>query len=90
MIVVDQSDHGTPGDDQHLTAELSLARTEFREAYANLHRIEPDSSLLKHPGFEYSAVHDIQGYNERTLIMRERTRVIVRRRALDLHSSNGS
>ncbi len=75
----------TSDADQHSAGELYLARQEFREAYANLHRVEPDSSLLKHPGFEYTAVHDIQGYDERALIMRERTRVIARRKALDAH-----
>ncbi|MHB8871119.1 MAG: hypothetical protein ACYC5G_01510 [Candidatus Doudnabacteria bacterium] len=88
-MTADQNHHHAP-DDQDPTPELLLARKEFRDAYASLHRIEPDSSLLKHHGFEYNAVHDVRGYDERALIMRERTRVLARRKVLDLHSANGS
>lgn len=69
-------------DDQHSAGELLQAQKEFREAFANLHRVEPESELLKHPGFEYTAVHDIQGYQERVVIMLERTRRAVRRKVL--------
>ncbi len=77
-------------DDQHSAGELLQAQAEFREAYANLHRIEPDSELLKHAGFEYTAVHDIQGFKERSQTMRERTQVMTRRKSLNPRSSSGS
>ncbi len=82
MTAVNSTDDG-----QHSAGELLQAQAEFRVAYTNLHHIEPGSELLKHPGFEYTAVHDIQGYLERAQIMRERTRVITRRKALGVERS---
>ncbi|TSC65165.1 MAG: hypothetical protein G01um101477_593 [Candidatus Doudnabacteria bacterium Gr01-1014_77] len=87
--MTDQS-QSTSDDGQHSAGGLLLARAEFREAHESLRRIEPDSPLLRHPGFEYTADHDIQGYDERALIMRERTRVVGRRKVLDARRAKGS
>ncbi len=71
------------------SGDLWIARDNFRKAHEALRRVEPDSPLLKNPGFEFGATHDIQGYQERTVIMLERTRVMSRRKSLDSHSFNG-
>lgn len=73
--------NSTDGD-QHSAGELIRARDEFRAAYVRLRKAEPESELLNHPGFEYTAVHDIQGYQERVVIMLERTFRVARRKAL--------